>query len=961
MESKTISDMKIISNKNTKLYMPHKQIGFFEERNLNKNISSLKESLKKKVEFINIYNSPLIKNPSKHPILTKENLLKNSNDSEIENNNGKFTDNLTKFEDIKRTVEDHIDMNNRYMNNDISQNKDLDDIDNNSKSTNGINYKNDNNSNSFYFKNLNLKKRSNTEKELNKINLLSQDDNTNMDNNRDTSDEKDIYIKMSSTNFKNFPCFKNNNNLDKNKKKGNLNLRKFHNNKNNIIINNNNINNDVYLNTTKNKSTKIILNSINNNNNIDNNIKETDNINEDKSKNLLREAFSANSIHEINPIGINGELFTNHSKKSNHKNNNKDNMSAANILKNKFISNKINKEKDVDNNNNKNIKNIKKKTSNNNVTNKYNNTNTNEINLNNAANNNTNNEENNLNNANNNNNSNNNMEENNNYNNSSHNSSFKNTFSSNFNNFDSSKSKNTTNNNINSSNINNTNSNILINVNSNINNMSLVNLNNNNNNNNINSSNVVSNRKILNNKSIKKIQNNNNDKNDNYNYTKTVSSNGINISFNNNINNLNSSKNKKTINEGNNTKNNSFNNNNNNINNKNYLNIINNKSNPNSINNSSTKKIEGNKILPDNKINNITSNNNNINKNESNINNINNQEINDNNEYNNNNNENNSIVINDINTTVYSKGELNESNIYNRGKNNSNLNTINNIDTYNCSDNNNNLYKFQKDKVNSKIDFIYKKIFDKRSRNLIEVKQKEILNESIKKNSNKGGKKTQYIEEKINDIKRKIFFIKGVYDFSYPKIVVNNVKCSQVFFNENFKEEKLKLRESMNNISSKVLEKNLDKLAKTMQKFRPAFNIEKNKGESFINSGRHFIWNDINSCNDSEIDIKNSNQNKNNNNIDNNNVNNYDNENENDDDNKFPEIKRMIKTTGNFNFNSLKKMRRTLTEKFMSPEKIQKFSIVNPIEIKSFYPDLGVPVKNKKILHKEKLYGSGFY
>jgi len=199
-----------------------------------------------------------------------------------------------------------------------------------------------------------------------------------------------------------------------------------------------------------------------------------------------------------------------------------------------------------------------------------------------------------------------------------------------------------------------------------------------------------------------------------------------------------------------------------------------------------------------------------------------------------------------------------------------------------------------------------------------------------------GGKKTQYIEEKINDIKRKIFFIKGVYDFSYPKIIVNKVKTSQDFFNENFKDEKMKLRDSMNNISKKMIEKNEDKLAKTMEKFRTTLNIEKHKGESFINTARNFY------CSDSIVNGKEN-----------------DNDNDNFNFNKFPEIKKMGKTTGNFDLNSLKKMKKTLTEKFLSPQKIEKVSIINPIDIKFYQPDLGEPSK-LKVIHKQKIYGLNY-
>ena len=69
----------------------------------------------------------------------------------------------------------------------------------------------------------------------------------------------------------------------------------------------------------------------------------------------------------------------------------------------------------------------------------------------------------------------------------------------------------------------------------------------------------------------------------------------------------------------------------------------------------------------------------------------------------------------------------------------------------------------------------------------------------------------------------------------------------------------------------------------------------------------------------------------------------------------------MRKTTqptgsGNFDFGSMKMFKKTLTQKFLSPEKIQRVSIVKPIDIKCYYPDLGQP-KIAKIVHKQKIYG----
>ncbi len=234
-------------------------------------------------------------------------------------------------------------------------------------------------------------------------------------------------------------------------------------------------------------------------------------------------------------------------------------------------------------------------------------------------------------------------------------------------------------------------------------------------------------------------------------------------------------------------------------------------------------------------------------------------------------------------------------------------------------------------KIDSKIDFVYKKIFDKKSRLLIEKPNLDInTNDTtthrkkpkskLEKIStelifSKGTKKRKYIEDKIEDIKRKIFFIKGVYDFSYPKIIVNKVKTSQDFYNTHHSEQKMKLRESMNNTSQKFLEKFEEKCKMTNEHFRKSFQVDKfQKSERY----EHEQFETSNVSPDQEIENK------------------------------------MIKTTTSLDLKTLKNSRLTLTQKFYNPSEITPLKVLNPISIKTFYPDLGEPSK-LKVIHKSKI------
>lgn len=236
----------------------------------------------------------------------------------------------------------------------------------------------------------------------------------------------------------------------------------------------------------------------------------------------------------------------------------------------------------------------------------------------------------------------------------------------------------------------------------------------------------------------------------------------------------------------------------------------------------------------------------------------------------------------------------------------------------------------QKEVVTTKIDFVYKKIFDKKSRMLIEKQPVDKNANEIKKKqknkveskssefnfNNKTNKKRQYIEEKIEDIKKKIFFIKGVYDFSYPKIIVNKVKTAQDFYNSHHIEQKMKLRESLNNTSQKFLEKFDEKCKMTNVEFRKSFHIEKVFGGSFEKTNA----------------------------TENNNLNHSPLEGEN----------KILKSATTLDYKTLRNPTLTLSQRFINPNEIIPLKILNPISIKTIYPDLGEPSK-LKVIHKSKI------
>jgi hypothetical protein len=286
-------------------------------------------------------------------------------------------------------------------------------------------------------------------------------------------------------------------------------------------------------------------------------------------------------------------------------------------------------------------------------------------------------------------------------------------------------------------------------------------------------------------------------------------------------------------------------------------------------------------------------------------------------------------------TAVKADGEADTKSVMTAKKDNMSVNPQNKNVSVDCGNDsfaiNNNKSKngsAQTEIVDSKIDFVYKKIFDKKSRMLIEKPPSDKNNNEVKKKqkikieskasefnfNNKDAKKRKYIEDKIEDIKRKIFFIKGVYDFSYPKIIVNKVKTAQDFYNSHHIEQKMNLRKSMNNTSQKYMEKFEEKCKITNEDFRKSFHFEK----LFANSVEKADGNEFENLN-------------------------------------YPQIKnKIIRSITSLELRPLWNPRLTLTQKFTNQNEIMPVKILNPISIQTIYPDLGEPSK-LKVIHKSKI------
>lgn len=75
-------------------------------------------------------------------------------------------------------------------------------------------------------------------------------------------------------------------------------------------------------------------------------------------------------------------------------------------------------------------------------------------------------------------------------------------------------------------------------------------------------------------------------------------------------------------------------------------------------------------------------------------------------------------------------------------------------------------------------DDVYKKIFDKNTRKLIEI-DKSKDNQTIIPKNYMAKINPEIVKNKIKDIKSKIVFMKGVYDYAYPLIMIKKLKTQK--------------------------------------------------------------------------------------------------------------------------------------------------------------------------------------
>lgn len=94
----------------------------------------------------------------------------------------------------------------------------------------------------------------------------------------------------------------------------------------------------------------------------------------------------------------------------------------------------------------------------------------------------------------------------------------------------------------------------------------------------------------------------------------------------------------------------------------------------------------------------------------------------------------------------------------------------------------------EKQRKEKEVDLVYKKMFDKQlNKNLLTYKtmnNKDIDIDPKKMKNFKIKRSPEYIKEKIKDIKSKILFMKGVFDYAYPLITVKKIKAQQMLFDK---------------------------------------------------------------------------------------------------------------------------------------------------------------------------------
>lgn len=93
------------------------------------------------------------------------------------------------------------------------------------------------------------------------------------------------------------------------------------------------------------------------------------------------------------------------------------------------------------------------------------------------------------------------------------------------------------------------------------------------------------------------------------------------------------------------------------------------------------------------------------------------------------------------------------------------------------------IFESKEEITNPEVIAIYNKIFDKFYRKLFDPKAPKTkdLQDQIRRYLKLRGKPS-YLDDKIKDIKTKIFFMKCIFDFSYPEIIANKLKVQKNYY-----------------------------------------------------------------------------------------------------------------------------------------------------------------------------------
>lgn len=107
---------------------------------------------------------------------------------------------------------------------------------------------------------------------------------------------------------------------------------------------------------------------------------------------------------------------------------------------------------------------------------------------------------------------------------------------------------------------------------------------------------------------------------------------------------------------------------------------------------------------------------------------------------------------------------------------------------------------------------LYKKIFEDRGKTIIKTKPANVVKKEQEEEKKselrfkilKKEKKTNEVENKITQIKKKLGFIKGVYDYAYPLVMIEKIKAQKKYyeiyiekFNEKIKSKNEQVRKML--------------------------------------------------------------------------------------------------------------------------------------------------------------------